>query len=58
MDLRKPEVHGGDEVSIKAYVIFGIILLVSFVFLAALCKVVRKADDEEREWREKHERNL
>lgn len=54
MDLRKPKVHGGDEVSIKAYVIFGIILLVSFVFLAALCKVVRKADDEERDWRENH----
>ena len=54
MDLRKPEVHGGDEVSIKAYVIFGIILLVLFIFLAALCKVVRKADDEERDWRENH----
>lgn len=40
--------------SIKSYVIFGIILLASFIFLAALCKVVRKADDEEREWREKH----
>ena len=44
--------------SIKAYVIFGIILLVCFVFVTALFKVVRKADDEEKEWREKHERHL
>ena len=40
--------------SVKAYVIFGIIILVCGVLMIALCNVVRKADDEEREWREKH----
>lgn len=45
--------------SVKTYVIFGVVLLVCFTLMAALCYVVRKADDEERDWREKHhERNI
>lgn len=44
--------------SIRAYTIFGIILFVCGLLITALFKVARKADDEEKEWREKHERHL
>ena len=44
--------------SIRAYVILGIIVLVSLLFIYACLRAARKADDDEIKWREKHEWNL
>ena len=57
VDHGEEKVHGADTMmTIRGYVIAGTIILILLFGLYACLRVSRRAEDEDKKWRDEHER--